>query len=74
MVVSGAFKGENLFCSLFAAGDWVTKGIVPHSVGGSPVVPRALVSTHTGKAPLSGRVLESSAGHRQPVRGGLSHP
>ena len=30
----GALQGENLFSSLCAVGDWVKKGIVPHSVGG----------------------------------------
>ena len=31
----GALQGENLFSSLAVAGDWVRKGVVPHSVGGS---------------------------------------
>ena len=30
----GALRGENLFSSLCAAGDWFKEGIVPHSVVG----------------------------------------
>ena len=41
--------------------------------GRSLVIPRALVRTRTGEAPLSGHVLDSGAGHCLPVCGGLSH-
>ena len=33
-VFQGLLQGENLFSSISAAGAWVRKGIVPHSVGG----------------------------------------
>ena len=39
-----------------------------------PVIPHALVRMRVGKAPLSGHILESDAGHCSPVCGGLSHP
>ena len=65
----GALPGENLFSSLDAAGDWEKKGS-HHSL----LVPRVLVLTRTGKAPLSGHTLESGAGHCWPVCGGPSHP
>ena len=42
--------------------------------GRSLVVPRVLVRTRTGKAPLLGHVLDSDVGHCLPVCGGLSLP
>ena len=42
--------------------------------GRSLVIPRVLVRTRTGEAPLSGHRLVSGAGHCLLVCGGLSHP
>ena len=56
----GALQGENLLSSLDAAGDWDRAT----QRGRSLLVPRVLVRTRTGKAPLSGHTLESGAGHR----------
>ena len=50
----GALEGKNLFSSLDAVGDWFKDGIVPHSVVGPFVIPRALVRMRTGKAPAIG--------------------
>ena len=58
----GALQGKNLLSSLSAAGTG-KEGVVPHSVGGSPAIPRALVRMRMGEAPLSGHVLESGVGH-----------
>ena len=38
------------------------------------MISHALVRMRNGKAPLSGRTLESGAGHCSPECGGLSHP
>ena len=56
----GAFQGKNLFSSLDVAGDWERKGSY-HTAWA--VIPHALVRTRMDMAPLSGRTLESSAGH-----------
>ena len=47
----GALKGENLFSSLVAAADWVKRDRAIQW-GRSFMVPRVLVRTRTGKAPL----------------------
>ena len=42
--------------------------------GRSLLIPRVLVRTRTGEAPLSGHRLVSGVGHCLLVCGGLSHP
>ena len=69
----GALQGErNIFSSLAAIGDWERKGSYP-TAWAVPVIPHALVHMRMDKAPLSGHILESGAGHCLPVCGGLSH-
>ena len=60
---AGALQGKNLFSSLFGSVRLGKEGIVPHSVVGPLWFSRALVRMRTGRAPLSGHTLESSAGH-----------
>ena len=57
-VFRGALQGEKLFSLLDAAGDWESA-----QRGRSPVIPHVLVHMRMDMAPLSGRTLESGAGH-----------
>ena len=58
-----ALRGGDVFSSLLASCDWVKKGIVPHSVVGSPTFCVFLFVLVRGKAQLSGHRLESGVGH-----------
>ena len=58
----GALQAKNLFLPLTQQGTGNRRERTTRS-GRSFVVPRVLVRTRTGKAPLSGRTLESGAGH-----------
>ena len=59
----GALQGKNLFSSLVRNWRLGKEGIVPAQRGRSPVIPHVLVHMRMDMAPLSGRTLESSAGH-----------
>ena len=69
----GALQGENLFFSLTQQETGKGKGRTTQR-GRSLVIPHALVHMRMDMVPLSGRTLESGAGHCLPECGGLSHP
>ena len=63
MVVPGCPSRRESFFSPLRSRRLGKEGVVPHSVGGPPEIPRVLVRTRTGEAPLSGHTLENGAGH-----------
>ena len=70
----GALRGENLFSSLCAAGDWVRKGSY-HTAWAVPGDSSCTCSYAYGRGPpLSGLTLVGGAGRCLLVCGGLSHP
>ena len=66
-------EGENIFLPLTQQETGKRRDRTTQR-GRSLVVPRVLVRTRTGKAPLSGHTLESGASHCWPVYGGLALP
>ena len=68
--------GESFFfpCRFWRLGQWERKGSY-HTAWAVPLwFPHALVHMRVGKAPLSGHILESGAGHCSLVCGGLIAP
>ena len=72
-IFRGALQGENLFSLHDAGGDWEKKGSY-RTAWAVLCVPDFFVHMRMDMAPLSGRTLDSGAGHCLPVCGGLSHP